>query len=160
MTKPRNRISLFVTDVDGTLTDGGMYYTAEGEYMKRFDTRDAKGLERLRSAGVEVAVVTQEASHIVLVRMAKLGLVRVHIGEHDKLGRVRSICQEMGIGMEAVAYVGDDVNDLEVMAAVGFSFAPADAQPPVAAAATVHLSRAGGHGAVREAAEWIIANTL
>jgi len=160
MALPPVKISLFVTDVDGTLTDGGMYYTAEGEYMKRFDTRDAKGLERLRAAGVEVAIVTQEASPIVLARAAKMGLARVHIGERDKLGRVKAICAELGIDLAAVAYVGDDVNDLEVMAAVGRSFAPADAQPPVAEAASVRLTRAGGHGAVREAAEWVLAHAL
>jgi YrbI family 3-deoxy-D-manno-octulosonate 8-phosphate phosphatase len=158
MVEEAHRIRLFVTDVDGTLTDGSMYYTAEGDHMKRFNTRDGMGLEMLREIGVEVAIMTGENSDIVLRRAEKLGISRVYIGIKDKLSRMKALCEEMDIPLSAVAYAGDDVNDLEVMKNVGLSFAVADATRVVFEGASVKLTRDGGRGAVREAAEWIIAN--
>ena len=158
MAEEAHRIRLFVTDVDGTLTDGSMYYTAEGDHMKRFNTRDGMGLEMLRDAGIEVAIMTGENSEIVLRRAEKLGISRVFIGIKDKLTKMKALCEEMDIPLSSVAYAGDDVNDLEVMKNVGLSFAVADASRVVFEAASVKLTRDGGRGAVREAAEWIIAN--
>jgi YrbI family 3-deoxy-D-manno-octulosonate 8-phosphate phosphatase len=149
-------IKLFITDVDGTLTDGGMYYTAQGEHMKRFNTRDAKGLELLRRAGLTVAIMTQERSEIVLARAAKLKIDNVFIGVSDKLSCLRELCARLGLDPRQAAFVGDDLNDLEIMRAVGVSFAVADAAPKVRRTATVILTRPGGHGAVREAAEHLI----
>jgi len=154
------QIQLFVTDVDGTLTDGSMYYTAEGDYMKRFNTRDGMGLEMLRNKGIEVAIMTGEDSQIVLRRAEKLKISRVFIGIKDKLTQMKSLCEEMGIPMSSVAYVGDDVNDMEVMKHVGLSFAVADSSPGIVEVADVTLTKVGGKGAVREAAEWIIARQL
>lgn len=152
------RVKLFVTDVDGTLTDGGMYYTAQGEHMKRFNTKDGKGLELLRRAGVAVAIITQERSEIVLRRAEKLQVDDVFIGIRDKVACLRELAARQGVDFQEIAYVGDDVNDLEVMAAVGLSFAVADAAAPVRQGATVLLATPGGHGAVREAAEWVLAH--
>lgn len=149
-------IKLFVTDVDGTLTDGGMYYTAQGEYMKCFNTRDAMGLSMLRQAGVEVAIMTSEDSEIVLRRAEKLEVTHVFVGVQDKLAQLRELCERLKVPLSRVAYVGDDVNDLEVMQNVGLAFTVADADSRILEGAHVRLLRCGGQGAVREAAEWIL----
>jgi len=149
-------IRLFVTDVDGTLTDGGMYYTAQGEYMKLFNTRDGMGLSMLREAGIEIAIMTSEDSEIVSRRAEKLGITRVYLGVRDKLTRMTALCQELDLPLTSVAYVGDDVNDLDVIRNVGLGFAVADADSRVLQAADVMLSKRGGKGAVREAAEWVL----
>lgn len=160
MRKIPEKIRLFASDVDGTLTDGGMYYTESGEYMKRFNTRDAKGLELLRKAGVIVAIVTQENSPIVLARAQKMNIEHVYLGAADKVSVFEELWRKLDIGPAETAYVGDDVNDLAIIKKVGLSFAVADAEPEVAAAAQVHLTRAGGHGAVREAANFVLQNKL
>lgn len=149
-------IKLFVTDVDGTLTDGGMYYTAQGESMKRFNTRDGMGLSMLRRAGVEVTIMTGEDSEIALRRAEKLKITYVFTGIQDKLAQLKKLCETLNIPLGSVAYVGDDVNDLEVMRNVGLSFAVADADARVLEVANVQLAKRGGEGAVREAAEWIL----
>ena len=89
-------LKLFATDVDGTLTDGGMYYSLEGEVMKRFDTRDAFGMNLLRSAGIELAIVTAEDSPIVAARAKKLKIDRVFLGIHDKVSTLLAIFSELG----------------------------------------------------------------
>ena len=154
------KIQLFVTDVDGTLTDGSMYYTADGDYMKQFNTRDGMGFELLRNKGVDVAIMTGEDSQIVLRRAEKLKISRVFIGIKDKLTQMKTLCEEMDISMSSVAYIGDDVNDFDVMKHVGLSFAVADASSEILAVADVTLTKEGGKGAVREAAEWIITREL
>ena len=154
--EPAFDIRLFVTDVDGTLTDGGMYYTADGEYMKLFNTRDGMGLSMLREAGIEVCMMTSENSEIVARRAEKLNVTRVFFGVRDKLAQMTALCQELNMPLTHVAYVGDDVNDLDVMRHVGHAFAVADADSRVLEAANVKLSKRGGEGAVREAAEWVL----
>ena len=155
-----SKIKLFVTDVDGTLTDGGMYYTDQGEYMKLFNTRDGKGLNMLQEAGVQVAVMTSEHSNIVLRRAEKLNVRHVFIGVKDKLAQLTELCTELQLPLASVAYVGDDINDLEVMRTVGLAFAVADADRRVLEAAHIRLLRPGGAGAVREAAECILSGIV
>jgi YrbI family 3-deoxy-D-manno-octulosonate 8-phosphate phosphatase len=150
-------IRLFVTDVDGTMTDGGMYYTAHGDHMKRFNTRDGMGLSMLRDAGIEVAMMTGEDSEIVVRRAEKLKIQHVYVGVSDKLSLLREVCGLLDVPLGCVAYVGDDVNDLEVIKNVGLALAVSDADFRIAEAADVRLSLRGGEGAVREAAEWILA---
>ncbi len=156
MPKSRDEVKLFVTDVDGTLTDGGIYYTAQGEYMKRFNIRDGMGLSLLRQSGVDVAIMTGEETEIVLRRAEKLQISHVFLGVKEKLPELRKLCQRLDVSLKHVAYVGDDVNDLEPMKEVGVSFAVADADSRVLEAASVRLSKRGGEGAVREAVEWIL----
>ena len=105
-------IRLFLTDVDGTLTDGGMYYTSTGDTMKKFNTRDGMGLQLLQRAGVKVGIVTSETTEIVTRRAEKLGLDFLVQGKRDggKLAAALDICSSMGITMSQVAYIGDDVN--------------------------------------------------
>lgn len=150
-------IRVLFCDVDGTLTDGGMYYAREGESLKRFSTRDAKGLELLRQAGIEVAIVTSEDSDIVRARCRKLGIQECHCGVSDKRSFVEQYCAKRSIPQEAAAFVGDDLNDLEALRWVGLSACPADAVPQVRLACSRVLEARGGHGAVRELCDHLLA---
>ncbi len=144
-------VRLVVCDVDGTLTDGGMYYGGEGEALKRFDTRDAHGLIGLRKRfGIELGIITAEDSPSVRARCAKLGIGRVAHGCKDKVPMLRAWCAELGLTATQVAYVGDDDGDLGCLHLAGVAAAPADAVSEVSAICEVRLSRRGGRGAVRE----------
>ncbi len=149
-------IRLLVVDVDGTLTDAGMYYSAEGEMLKKFNTRDAKGLELIRKHGVEVAIMTTEDTQIVEERARKLGIKLCFTGVTDKHSKLNDTCRSLGITTKEVAYIGDDVNDLECIKAVGFSACPADAVPKIRSASLYITTSVGGHGAVREVCERIV----
>ena len=148
-------IRMLVVDVDGTLTDGGMYYDGKGEALKKFDTRDAKGMAMLRDAGVRVCVVTAENSAVVDARMRKLGITDYFAGVQDKLGWLREYSAQSAIGAAQIAYIGDDLNDLEALGSVGLSCCPADAVPAVRSAVAYVCSAAGGAGAVREVCDLI-----
>lgn len=151
------RVRLVLTDCDGCLTDGGVYYGAEGEVLKRFNIRDGMGSQRLRQAGIAVGIVTGEMSPSVIKRGEKLRLTEVHLGVQDKLPRVNEIAQRLGIDLTQIAYLGDDVNDLEALQAVGFAACPGDAFEGVKPHVHLVLESRGGHGAFREFAEVILA---
>lgn len=146
-------IKMFLTDCDGTLTDGGMYYSANGEEMKKFNTRDGAGLRMLKERGIITGIITGESSEIVRRRAEKLGIDELHLGISDKLTLVTNLCTKYGIITKNVAYIGDDMNDYEVLRNVGLSFSVADGVAEVKTAATVVTQAQGGDGAVREAAE-------
>jgi 3-deoxy-D-manno-octulosonate 8-phosphate phosphatase (KDO 8-P phosphatase) len=150
------RIRLFATDVDGVLTDAGMYYSESGEELKKFNTRDGMGIKLLQRAGLITALVTQEATKLVARRGEKLAIPEVHQGVMDKLPVLRDMASRHGVTLAEVAYIGDDINDLASLRAVGFSAAPADALPPVREAVTYVCNAKGGEGAVREVAEMIL----
>ena len=150
---PRKKIKLFLTDVDGTLTDSGMYYGEGGEEFKKFNTHDGKGFELLRSAGIKTGIVTSENTDIVKNRAKKLKVDFLYQGlEHGgKLDIAMSICKDQGISLEEVAYIGDDINCKELLERVGWSACPKNSQADVKSIASIlHLSRNGGDGAVRE----------
>lgn len=149
-------IELVLTDCDGVLTDGGVYYDAEGESLKRFSIRDGMGVERLRLRGIEVGIVSGERSGSIAARAAKLGITELHLGVRDKRELLDRICERRSIGPERVAYIGDDVNDVAVMGTVGLAGAPSDALPEARAAAHLVVDHPGGHGAFRAFAEFII----
>jgi len=155
-TVPRvSDIRLFLTDVDGTLTDGGMYYGSDGTEFKKFNTRDGMGLQLLQRAGVKVGIVTSENIAINENRARKLGLDYLKQGARDggKLSAAREICDEMGITMQQVAYIGDDVNCYDLLAAAGWAACPADACDKVKGIPGIRiLKRRGGDACVRE---WI-----
>jgi N-acylneuraminate cytidylyltransferase len=151
-------IRLLVVDVDGTLTDGGMYYDANGEALKKFNTRDAKGLLMLRDAGVRICIVTQENSAVVHARMRKLGLTDYFPGVTDKPAWLAEHGPRFQASLEQTAYIGDDLNDLACLRVVGLSCCPSDAVPEVRAAAQYVCTAAGGAGAVREVADLIRQN--
>ncbi|MEK7412832.1 MAG: HAD hydrolase family protein [Planctomycetota bacterium] len=149
-------IRLLISDVDGTLTDGSMYYGKTGEVLKRFNTRDAHGMLRLKAEhGVELGVITAENSPSVHTRMAKLRIARYAPGTKDKVAVIKAWCAELGIAPEQVAYVGDDTNDLPALHLCGFSASPGDADPEVRAACDLVTAAAGGRGCVRAVADTI-----
>lgn len=158
-------IKLFLTDVDGCLTDGGMYYTAEGDAMKRFCVYDGMGMACLQQAGIPCGILTSENSPIVKARAKKLKLKYLYLGVGSKvnpdcltkLQAARKICDELGIGLENVAFVGDDINDVELLRAVGYPCCPPNARPEVLAVPGIHvLKTPGGHGAIREITDEIL----
>lgn len=149
-------VKLLLTDCDGVLTDGGMYYSETGDECKKFNTKDGMGLQRLKEAGVKRGVITGEDTQIVVNRARKLKLDYLYKGVKDKLPVLREAAEKEGIPLSQVAYIGDDCNDLECIRAAGIGFAVADATDEVKEASDYVLKAKGGHGAVREAAEWIL----
>jgi 3-deoxy-D-manno-octulosonate 8-phosphate phosphatase (KDO 8-P phosphatase) len=141
-------IKLFATDVDGVLTDGGMYYAESGDEWKKFNTRDGMGIKLLQRAGIITAIVTQERTKLVARRAEKLAI--------PELSLVREMATRHGLTLSQVAYIGDDINDLETLKAVGFSATPADGMPQIAAAVNYICKKKGGEGAVRELTEMIL----
>lgn len=149
-------IRLFATDVDGVLTDAGMYYSESGDEWKKFNTRDGMGIKLLQKAGLITAIVTQERTRLVARRAEKLAIPELHQGAFDKLSVIRDMAMRHGISLRQVAYIGDDVNDIEALQAVGFSAAPADSLPQVLKIVNYVCRHKGGEGAVRELAELIL----
>jgi 3-deoxy-D-manno-octulosonate 8-phosphate phosphatase (KDO 8-P phosphatase) len=151
------RLKLVLTDCDGVLTDGGVYYSASGEELKRFDIRDGMGVGRLRNlAGIETGIVTGENSPSVAQRASKLGITEYHPGSKDKASTLLAILERRRLRVEEVAYLGDDVNDLPAFAIAGLTACPCDALGEVKAAADLVLENPGGHGAFREFAEIVL----
>ena len=149
-------IKLFATDVDGVLTDAGMYYSESGDEWKKFNTRDGMGIKLLQRVGIITAIVTQERTKLVARRAEKLTIPELHQGVMDKLSLVREMAARYGFTLSQVAYIGDDINDLETLKAVGFSATPADGIPQVAAVVDYVCQKKGGEGAVREIIEMIL----
>jgi YrbI family 3-deoxy-D-manno-octulosonate 8-phosphate phosphatase len=147
-----------ITDVDGVLTDGGLYYAESGEELKRFDVRDGQGLVSLREAGILLAIVTRRQSAIVTRRARELGITEVHQNATDKAAVVREVLARHAIAPVHAAYVGDDLGDLPAMKLVGLPIAVKEAVPPVRRAALYVTKAGGGHGAMREIAEVILAS--
>jgi 3-deoxy-D-manno-octulosonate 8-phosphate phosphatase (KDO 8-P phosphatase) len=154
-------IRLVVSDVDGVLTDAGVYYSAAGEELKRFSVRDGMGVELLRNAGIRTAWMTREQSALVVARARKLQIEDLWMGQLDKREALPQLVATLGYRLEQVAYIGDDVNDLGVLtwvAEAGLAVCPADAVTKVVAAAHFVTAARGGHGAFRELCELILDN--
>ena len=151
------KVRLLCVDVDGVLTDAGMYYGSDGEVLKKFNTRDGLGLARVRAAGVAVAIISGEDSAIVHARAAKLKIDDVFCGAENKRLAIDELCQRHGLELHEVAFIGDDLNDLPALECVGLACAVADAAEPVQAIAHYVTKRRGGDGAVRELCELLIA---
>lgn len=155
-----NKIRILLTDSDGCLTDGGMYYSPEGDLLKKFNAKDGMGLSILRDRGVIRGIVTGENSEIVRKRADKLSIEEVHLGIKDKLSAVKEILERLNIAPEDAAYVGDDINDIEVLDYVGHPFSIADAFEEVREHATYVTKRRGGDGAIREIVEYLKSSSL
>lgn len=178
-----SNIKLFLTDVDGCLTDGAMYYSANGDELKRFNVYDGMGMALLRQSGIPCGILTSEKTPIVLHRARKLKLDYLYRGAGSKMDKseclyhspamadpvcvphlskreaAEAICAELGITLEKVCFVGDDVNDLDLLSAVGFPVCPSNARPEVLAVPNIQvLPVAGGQGAIRHIADLILAN--
>lgn len=149
-------IRLFVTDVDGVLTDGRLDYGVSCEDRKTFDVKDGQGIVMLMQRGVTVAFVTGRGSHALTARAAELGVERVHQKVRDKAEVVSAMQSELGITPAETAAMGDDLPDLAMFGLASLTFAPADAEIEVQEAATVVTRRDGGRGAFRDAARHVL----
>ncbi len=150
------QIRLFATDVDGVLTDAGMYYSESGDEWKKFNTRDGMGIKLLQKAGLITAIVTQERTRLVARRAEKLAIPELHQGVMDKLSVIRDMAERHGLSLQQIAYIGDDVNDIEALKAVGFSATPADGLSQVRRVVNYICWMKGGEGAVRELVDMIL----
>ncbi len=149
-------IRLFLTDVDGVLTDAGMYYSETGDELKKFNTRDGMGLSLLRKAGILTGIITTENTKLVERRAAKLKLDILRQGVSDKAVVLTEILKELRLSPSQVAYIGDDLNDQGIIQSVGLSAAPADAVPAISSIVNYVCKNRGGSGCVREFAEKIL----
>jgi 3-deoxy-D-manno-octulosonate 8-phosphate phosphatase (KDO 8-P phosphatase) len=150
------RIELLVLDVDGVLTDGRVIYTAAGDEVKSFHVRDGSGLKFWRQSGKKIAILSGRASPAVDRRAAELGITAVVQGVGEKLPAFRRILNDLGLRPDQACAVGDDLPDLPVLRHCGLGVAVADAVPELKAAAAYVTTVPGGHGAVREAVEWLM----
>ena len=156
LTKKARKIKLVGTDIDGVWTDSKMYVTPEGEWMKAFSTYDGMATAMLRDKGIIVAILTGENSDVVLSRAEKLKIDEVYVDEHEKLKRLTYLTKKYEISMDEVAFIGDDVNDLEVLGVVGLS-AMAGNSPILDQFSPDYVTtRHGGNGAFREFADIIL----
>lgn len=149
-------IKLIAFDVDGVLTDSGMYYSNQGDELKKFNTRDGKAVEMLRNAGIKVAIITSENTALVQRRAQKLNVDEVFQGTKDKLSAMRAIADKYSLDMSEIAYIGDDINDTEVLSAVGFSACPRDAVDKNLRIVDYVSTRRGGEGVVRDVADLVL----
>lgn len=151
------RVAWLLLDVDGVLTDGTLWLTENGELAKPFHVRDGLGIRIARAAGIEVGILSARSSAIVARRAAEVGCSEILQGSEDKGATFREFLARRGVAAEAVAYAGDDLQDLPILAACGLSAAPADADPEVLARVDLPLATAGGRGAVRELVDRLLA---
>lgn len=151
--RPDN-LKLIIFDVDGVMTDAGMYYTESGDEMKKFNARDGLAIRALRNAGYETGIISHGINiNLIQKRAALLNISRVYAGNRPKNEVLAEWCTELGISFDQTAFIGDDVNDLPIIRIVGFSACPADALDAVKAESDVILSKAGGQGCIREWAD-------
>ena len=151
------KIKLVLTDCDGVLTDTGVYYSEQGEVMKRFSIRDGMGVERLGNlVNVETGIVTGEFSESVRKRAEKLKIKELHLGTKNKVSLLDDILKRKKLKRENIAFIGDDMNDYEIMQKVGLSACPSDAMKEIAKISDYVCKNRGGFGAFREFAELII----
>jgi 3-deoxy-D-manno-octulosonate 8-phosphate phosphatase (KDO 8-P phosphatase) len=156
-----SKIKLLLTDCDGVLTDGGVYYGEQGEVLKKFNMKDGMGVERLRKlADVQTGIITGEMSPSVAKRAEKLQITELHLGIKDKLLVLMQIMVNKNLSKEQIAYIGDDVNDIEIMQKVGLTACPSDAISFTKKIADYICENKGGEGCFREFAELIIASKV
>jgi 3-deoxy-D-manno-octulosonate 8-phosphate phosphatase (KDO 8-P phosphatase) len=149
-------LRLVAFDVDGVLTDGGLYLSDSGEETKRFNSLDGHGLKMLKASGVELAIITGRTSNCVALRARNLGITRLYQGVDDKLAAMLSLLSDLKLEPEAAAFMGDDVVDLPVMMRVGLALSVPAAPQIVRDHAHYVSQREAGHGAVREVCEMIL----
>lgn len=151
-----NNIRLFAMDVDGVMTDGSVVYTSDGNEIKAFNIKDGLGLKLLQRAGLKTAIITGRTSQMVERRSTELGIDWLIQGREDKLTALQKLADEQGFALQEIAYIGDDLPDLPAIQSVGVGMAVADANTRVLQAAQFVTKQPGGHGAVREACEWLL----
>lgn len=150
------RVKVLILDVDGVLTDGGLYYAEDGSVMKRFNVQDGLGVKLAQAAGLHIAVITGLDSKAVAARMKDLGVVEYHAGFKEKWETVEGIMQRLGVSVEELAFLGDDWVDAAPLRRVGLPMVVANAQPEVRPLAAWISTATGGQGAAREAIRFIL----
>ncbi len=156
LTQRAAQIRLLVLDVDGVLTDGRLYFSAEGEALKVFHVRDGAGIVQLRKAGIQVAIISGRNAAAVSTRMAELGVLHVQQGIHDKQAALQQLLASLRLSPQNLACVGDDTPDVPMLQMAQLAVAVADAHPAVRAAAHYVTQAPGGLGAVREVCDLIL----
>ncbi len=147
----QKEIKLIVLDVDGVFTDGGMYYTSGGEEIKKFNVKDGMAITRAISKGMQFGIISAASrSEVVKIRAGILGIQHVYVGKQPKIEVLETWLYKFGFGFENVAYIGDDINDVDILSRAGLSAAPADAVPQAKKAAKIILQKKGGEGCIRE----------
>jgi len=150
------KIKLLISDVDGVLTDGGMFYSSRGEQLKRFHTRDGMGIELLLQKKIPTVLITKEKSKIAEKRAKKIRAASIYIGILEKEKKLPEIRKKFNVMNNQIAYIGDDVNDLSLLSQVGFSASPYDATDSVKKQVDYVCKSRGGEGVLREIADLII----
>lgn len=149
-------VRLLVTDVDGVLTDGSLYFGNSGEEIKAFSILDGLGIKLLRDTGIDTAIITGRVSDLVARRAKELKITTIYQGREDKLTALQELCRDLELPLSAIAYIGDDLPDLAAIRAAGLGITVANAHTFVAQHADWQTTAAGGKGAVREACELIM----
>ncbi len=153
-----SKIKIMLTDIDGVLTDGSLYYTDDGLVMKKFFVKDGMGAVLLGENGIEVGIISSDKSETASARAKRLNLELVYYGVKNKKEVVNEICFLRNVKLENIAFIGDDVNDVEILQAVGFSACPSDAVDEVTKIVDYVCKKEGGRGAFREVADLILKN--
>jgi len=156
--KVTSKIKAIAMDVDGVLTDGGVWWGPNGEEWKRFHFADIMGLSLARKSGMVIALVSGENSPLVDRLAGKLGISDVYKDCKDKAGALHSFSEKHGLRLQEICFIGDDVNDLLALGIVGLSACPADARPSIRKSCRVVTKLAGGNGAVREVVDMLLAS--
>jgi len=154
--KKIRKINLIISDVDGVLTDGGMYYSSDGEIMKKFNTKDGMGVELLKNHDIQTVLITKEQNNIVKKRADKLKIKDVYMGIKNKEILLPQITKKFVITNDEIAYIGDDVNDVSIMKKVGFTACPANAIDSVKEIVDYVCTKNGGEGSFREVVDLIL----
>jgi len=150
------KIKLVLTDVDGVLTDGGMYYSEQGEIMKKFNTRDGMAVELLSKEKINTIIITRENSKIVKSRGKKIKVYKTYVGILQKELLLDEICDQLNLKLDNIAYVGDDVNDYKIMKKCALACSPNDATKKIKAISHYICNKNGGDGVLREVADLIL----
>ena len=150
------KIKLVITDIDGVWTDGGMFYDQFDNEWKKFNVSDGWGVRFLRDLGIPLVIMTGEDTNIVQRRADKLKIEHLYLGAKNKLELTTNLCEKRGISLDEVAFIGDDLNDLQLLRAVGFSACPQQSPDYIKSEVDVVLSKKGGEGVFREFVELII----
>lgn len=151
------QVRLLSMDLDGTLTDGGLYYAEDGSELRKYYVRDGMGIKMVQAVGIQTAIVTMSTTPAISKRAERLSIEHLVLGSRDKVAALVGICQKMGISLDQVAHIGDDVNDLELLQVVGCPVAVADAIEPVRTVAAWVTPNCGGAGAVRDLCDRLLA---
>ncbi len=154
--KKCKKIKLILTDVDGVLTDGCMYYSSKGEELKKFHTRDGMAVELLLQKNIKTIIITREKSKIVISRAKKINVFKVYSGIKQKDKILNQICTKFKVAPNEIVFIGDDINDEKIMKLIGLSFAPSDATQTTKNIADIITNARGGQGVLREVTDEIL----